>query len=113
MSPNHPNNYAANSNLKIKIFVQTGKKIELTVKAFELEKNSGNDCSYDFVYIDDKDGGSILAKKCNKMLAIDSQILSLSNCIRITFKSDALNHKPGFKFEWRQVEADGKQNSSL
>ena len=110
MSPNYPNKYNANTNKKFKVWVETGKKIELTVKEFELEASSYSSCSYDFIYINDRDDGILMSEKCGKMLIKDSQILSTSNCIRIQFTSDVQTQEKGFKFEWRQVEVDGKQN---
>ena len=109
MSPNHPEEYNAFTNKKFKVFVETGKKIELTVKEFELEASSYSSCSYDFIYINDRDDGILMSEKCGKMLIKDSQILSTSNCIQMQFTSDSYNEKKGFKIEWRQVEADGKQ----
>ena len=109
MSPNHPEEYNAFTNKKFKVFVETGKRIELTVKEFELEEKLSWASCYDFIYIDDRDGGKIMSIKCGKMLIKGSQILSTSNCIQMQFTSDSYNEKKGFKIEWRQVEADGKQ----
>ena len=111
MSPKHPKKYDPYTSKVIKIFVQTGKKIELTVKEFDLESGSG--CNYDYLYIHDRDGGKILQESCGQMLIKESMMLSVSNCIKIVFISDAFNEKKGFKFEWREVEADGKERKIL
>ena len=120
MSNHHPNPYKSNTEERHYVFVESGKKIELTVKEFKLEKSTSSGfCSYDYITIDDRDGGRILGRTCATQLYSEGQygiahkILSTSNCIKLYFTSDIATNEIGFKFEWRTVEADGIQSRSI
>jgi len=79
-----------------------GKAIELTFRAFELERHSN--CRYDYLEVHDGDGPQmpLLGKFCGNV--VPAPVKSSQNAIYIKFYSDGLTPKRGFTLKWQTFE---------
>jgi len=95
-SPNYPQSYASNEMCVWTITVQTGKLIQLSSIAINLEES--NTCAYDYVEVDF--GNGTAPKYCTNF----PTQLSASNRVVITFRSDSSVEAGGFELTYSEVD---------
>ncbi|XP_069805665.1 embryonic protein UVS.2-like [Dendropsophus ebraccatus] len=90
-SPGYPNAYGPNLNCVYEIKAPAEKKITMTFSDFSTE--DAPSCSYDYVKI--LDGSTTIGQFCGESKIAD--ITSTTNNVKLTFVSDELFEKKGFK----------------
>ena len=100
-SPNHPNKYPKNTSCLWNITVESGYAVNLTIKAFDLEKTVG--CTADFLQIrisPDKRWAD-LTRYCYDA---PGSVFSESGWAQVWFVSDAGNMFSGFNITWQAIK---------
>ena len=104
-SPNYPDNYP-NNLLKTKwIEVEQGLILSLQFTAFDIESHSS--CDYDHLTIMDNDGTTLMEKSCGNSLPAD--ITSTSNIVKLVFKTNSSDTRPGWSVSWSAVTPGQRQ----
>lgn len=101
-SPGYPNPYPLNKQCTWVILAKQGKTIELTFRAFELERNPN--CRYDYLEVHDGDGPQmpLLGKFCGDV--VPAPVKSSQSTMYIKFYSDGLTPKRGFALKWQTFQ---------
>merc|ERR1712002_830675 len=96
-SPNFPNDYPNSVKKTYRIESKSGRSIVIKFITFDLEYD--HICSYDWVMIKDgRTGSVILPKICG--FGHDSLIRTYTDNVEITFHSDYIVKKKGFRLVW-------------
>ena len=98
-SPNYPDNYPNNLERTYTIQVGEGLIISLQFSAFDIESHST--CRYDHLTITDGDGTTLMEKSCGSSLP--ATITSMSNTVKLVFRSDSSETETGWSVEWAAV----------
>ncbi|CAL8311895.1 unnamed protein product [Merluccius merluccius] len=95
ISPNWPNNYAANRQCIYLIRLPPNEVVALNFTHMSLESHST--CTFDYVEVRDgrEETDPLIGKYCGSTLP--SPILSTSNTLWVRFKSDSSVHRAGFR----------------
>jgi len=99
-SSNYPNNYPHNQdNVRTTLTVADGKKVQLTITDLNIEAGEG--CPYDHLTV--YDGTTLLKKICGTTLP-GTPLVSTSNVMTLSFKSDHSVNQKGFSAKWEQID---------
>jgi len=99
-SSNYPNNYPHNQdNVKTTLTVAEGKKVQLTITVLNIEAGEG--CPYDHLSV--YDGTTLLKKICGTTLP-ETPLVTTSNVMTLSFKSDHSVSQKGFSAKWEQID---------
>ncbi|KAL7058505.1 hypothetical protein AAHC03_016360 [Spirometra sp. Aus1] len=107
-SPGYPDVYLPNRECTWRIKVPTGFSVNLTFDSFELEEDP--DCSFDRLEI--YDGPSVSSPKLHSLcgMHISEAILSTSNTMTLTFRTNEREEKQGFAARFAAVDCGGHLN---
>lgn len=101
-SPNYPNVYPNNIEIPTTIKVSEGKRIEMKwMDPFDLEKNGFSEQCYDSINVVDGNGDKLLNTFCGRRKP--QKIISKTNKVIVTFKSDGSGPRKGFKVKWFEI----------
>jgi len=101
-SPNHPENYANNEDVRFPLEVTAGSTIKLIFSSFDVEDEPN--CGYDYVKVLDSDGSTELAKLCGSSLP--TTIKSTGNKMTVIFFTDGSVVKTGFEASWTEEQGE-------
>ncbi|KAJ8670094.1 hypothetical protein QAD02_001353 [Eretmocerus hayati] len=103
-SPNFPQNYENLSNCTWTISAPAGNRINITFSHFDVLKSSDEECTKDFIKIQEGDSdepNTEIAKKCgSEEDVLPLKISSTQRQVFVTFMSDRFGTARGFRLEW-------------
>ena len=103
-SPNYPGNYSNRFERTDTIQVEEGLLLSIQFTRFDIE-DCKSECACDHLTITDRDGTTLMEKRCGSSLP--AKIRSRTNSVNIEFRTDLHGSRGGWSVSWYAVTPTG------